>query len=501
MSPIPAVKFATSTRLAFDIHWLREAGFGKTIGTLGFPLETEAEAGLEVVAESGLPSQVRVRAHAQGNHAQAAEQLAAAIFCQDHAAPSEAALELSRSILDKALGALERKCAAELSYLCGAASDRPLPDANALGSPTFLELHLPFIDRQRWDTRWEALAQAELETGADGRLMACLGPHRNTYQSTLLVSSWLLPRARTGFRFNLSFHDRRRLSFPQARWTALPLLGTCGFDPKLERWLEAAHSQTGAEDLGIALALALPGELASAWLEVPGERDPDFFPVFAAVSVAVQQALRRWLPYLYFSDPERYEDHALAYPLLVYQCTPPFGGQPRAAFTYDPMDREDTPIRRRSTRRELTARLKSIEQLLRAAGKPRTAERYSPDSASAILAAVERRPRLLNGLLLADTSLVDALIRLGLAAREFHAERQRNLRRAVNDLTRFSDHFVAAFHRPLRRLCGPQDCSSLGPLLLLEATRALRPGTPLSAVLRITMGDLDQTFVNAAYRP
>ena len=497
MSTIPTLKLATSTKLAFDFHWLRETGFGKISGTLGLPLETEAEAGLEVVAESRFPSQVRVRAHPLGNLAQAAGQLAAAIVGQDNAAPSEGALELSRSILEKAMGALERKCAADLSCLCAAAtSESPLLDGNGLCRPTVLELHLPFIDRKHWNTRWEALAHAEVETGADGRLTACLAPNKNTYQSTLLFAAWLLPRARTGFSFSLSYNDRRRLSFQQARSAALPLLRGCGFDPELGRWLETAHSETGAQDLEIALALALPGQLAEAWLEVPGERDPNFFPVFAAVSVAVQQALRRWLPYIYFSDLERYDDPARAYPLLVYQCTPPFPGQPRAAFTYDLMDRENTPLRRRSTRRELIARLGSLQQLLLAAGKPKTAERYSPQAAKAILAAVERQPRLLNGLLLADTFFVDALIRLGLAAREFNIQRQ-----AVKELARFSEDFVATFHHRLRRLYGGQDFPSLGALLLIEATRALRPDTPLPAVLRIAMGDLEQTFVNADYRP
>lgn len=499
MSSTSTLTFTTSTRLAFDLHWLREAGFGKLSGTLGLPLETEAEAGLEVTVESRFPSQVRVRARPQGLLEQAAEQLAAAIVGQESTAPPEAATQLSRLVLGKALGTLERKCAAELNYLCAAAT--PERALEGLRRPTFLELHLPFIDRSHWDARWETLAHPEVETGADGRLMMYLAPNRDSYQSTLLFAAWQLPRPSTGFRFSLSHQDRRRLSFPQARWAALPLLLGCGFDAGLGRWLENARSQTGAQDLEITLSLALPGDLALAWLEVPEERDPDFFPVFAAVSVAVQQALRRWLPYLYFSDPERYDDPTLAHPLLVYASTPPFPGQPRAAFTYDLMDRDNTPLRRRSTKRELVARLKSTEQILLAVGRPQTAERYSPRAARAILAAVERHPRLLNKLLVADTFFVDAVIGLGLAAREFKAGRQANLHRAVPDLNRFSGDFTARFHRPLRRLYSGQDFPSLGSLLLLEATRALRPGAPLSAVLRITMGELEQTFVNADYRP
>ncbi|MFH1266924.1 MAG: hypothetical protein ABIK89_14450 [Planctomycetota bacterium] len=149
--------------------------------------------------------------------------------------------------------------------------------------------------------------------------------------------------------------------------------------------------------------------------------------------------------------------------------------------------------------------------LLLRAGKKGTAAFYSPRRARHILASVQRRPRLLNSLLVADAFLVDALVNLGCRGHQLRQDAAENPAEAVRGLSRFAAKLVKAFHAKLRRLYGGQEFFALGGLLLVEATSALNAasGKPsaVRASLRVSKGPagspeaFSQTLVNAAYLP
>jgi hypothetical protein len=118
---------------------------------------------------------------------------------------------------------------------------------------------------------------------------------------------------------------------------------------------------------------------------------------------------------------------------------------------------------------------------------------------------------LLQSLLAADASLVDALVNLGCRGRALKNQAASDPGGAVKNLSRFAAELVRAFHGRLRRLYGGREFLEFGGLLLVEATAALRaePGTPsaIQAVLRVSQGDagapgaIGQTLVNRAYIP
>jgi len=331
---------------------------------------------------------------------------------------------------------------------------------------------------------WPALREVKLN------LCLSLGFHLN----------WLREPAPLGF--TLGYTDCRRLShWPENLDVVLRAYDLAG---EVRTWLEA-HRAALADDFEVSLSLSLAGELMWVWLDAPGQRDPDFFAAYSAVSVALQRALRRWLPYAYFSDSNRYDVPLAAWPLLVYAAMPPFPGRAKYEFTYDIMDLGAASLIRRSTLRELTARLTRLRPFLIALGKHKTARFFAPDEAPAILATVARQPRRLNALLSAETFFVEALVDLGLRGHAFTESAARNRDQALRDLTRFTGQFVTAFQRRLRRLYAGQGFFSFGPLLLIEATRALATArgreAPLSALLRLTAGELEKSFVNAACTP
>lgn len=368
--------------------------------------------------------------------------------------------------------------------------------SDQIARETRLELHLPFLDRKGWSDRLEALANAEVASDGDGRLLVYHVEashrieHKNAYQSILaLAGSLRLGRRQSGTEFTLSYCDSRALRSPQDLLLLRPILESYSFDPAVAEALGRDGEPLNGE-VHASLAISVPGSLAAAWLEAPEEKSPDFFPVYSRVSVAVQRCMRAWLPYCYFSEANRYGDLAAAFPLLVYQASLPFAGRPRYDFSYDVMSAESMEELYRSAARRLSRQLARIEQLLRDSGQAALAAFYSPRSARDILDSVRRQPKLLHALVAGDAFLTDAVINLGCHGAELRRILPANPSLAVRKLTEFAAEFVKAFHGRLRRLYGKRDFVALGSLLLVEATAALRgsalpDGSP-QAVLRLS---------------
>jgi hypothetical protein len=466
-----------------------------------------------------------------------------------------AVLSLRDSIYEKAVAALERKLAAEVSYLYGSTTqETALLDCSfnlteeglrayrralagdysgifgansdhlrlhhgvfthGLRGETHLELHLPFLCRKEWPTRLEVLARMQVESDEDGRLLVyhaeASNPvsHKNSYQSTLaLVGGLSIGRVHSKSNFTLAYTEKRRLPAASAGSTLAPALRGYGFDDGIVEWLDGLAEAPSNE---ASLSLSIPGSLVAAWLDAPSEDAPTYFRVYSQVSLAVQRAMRNWLPYVYFAGLDRYDTLGAAFPLLVYQTSRPFQGKPKNDFTYDVLSPDGTDPVFRTSAQALPVELRRVERLLLASGKTETAEFYNPKQAPRITASVKRQPRLLHALLVADTFLVDALVNLGCRGSRLREEVSRDPQKAVRDLTKFSGEFVRAFHGKLKRLYGGQDFLSLGSLLLVEATNALgaamSANSAIQAVLHITRcgegqpHSVEQTFVNSAFQP
>ena len=154
-----------------------------------------------------------------------------------------------------------------------------------------------------------------------------------------------------------------------------------------------------------------------AWIGAPNERQPRYFQTWQGVSLALQKALRTWIPDIYFSDPARYEDRDAAYPLLVYAASRPCRGRPRTEFTYDVVDPELLPCALHLIGASLQAVLAKVESFLHQCGRPELARRYAPLWHQDVLRAVQKRPRHFVGLLADEAAVVSAVIDFGTAHR------------------------------------------------------------------------------------
>ena len=153
--------------------------------------------------------------------------------------------------------------------------------------------------------------------------------------------------------FDLRHTDRRTGDARYLARTLAPMLLAYGFPPEAGEWLDRVGAPGGVLD--VSLTLSLPGTLAGAWLRAPGERDSNFFGVYSKVSVALQRMMRRWVPFIYFSDPGRYEDVRTAFPLIFYRSTWPCSGR-RGELAYDLVSPERPGAAQEWTARPFAAR-------------------------------------------------------------------------------------------------------------------------------------------------
>ncbi len=192
-----------------------------------------------------------------------------------------------------------------------------------------------------------------------------------------------------------------------------------------------------------------------AWLAAPVERRPGYFRTWRAVSVAVQEFLRRRATKIYFRDVSAFEDRKAAWPLLVYQAMRPCYGIPETEFTYDIADAEMLEESLRMIRRPLQEILVRAQTRLAESGRMELSRRYSPVWHEDIVRAVAQKPRKLLSALGDEALLVDAVIALGAT---------RNLATVKPFARRVTATLRSFYDIDMRELAVP---------LLEEATRAL----------------------------
>ncbi len=535
-----SLTFSARPHLRLAIHWLRETAPGQFGPDLSRHFELDGGASVEAtlsatfLAAVALDDQGRLRlrisrwrpasleVEARPDWEANPNALLRSLFAFDPEAPGRAPTRLADAIYEQLFRALEIQCAAELSRLTargtaivdrsfdftpeGLAAFRSALEGQAvrdnlarlLGNDRSIEVHLPCLGRTEWPDRWSSLANAEPVAEPDGRIFVHAKPGqeaaKNVCQTAMALAAPLLYPQATGF--HIGFTDSQASTAARLAHSLPHVLRPYDFGPEPWEWLATAP----AGEVVASVSLSVPGNLAEAWLRAPGERDPLFFDVYSKVSVAVQRAMRRWLPYVYFSDLSRFENPALAYSLLFYRSTYPCSGKPRSDFAYDLVAVDSPGVARPWAARPLASAMGRAERLLIAGGRRDLARCYRSWRARDVLDGILLRPRFINELLTNDEFFIGRMVGLGLAGRDLASRLGVSARRTARDLAIVIEAFSAAVNRKLRRVYGGQQAVSLGSLLMVEATRALAVAlgsdASISATLRFQAQGLEQTFTN-----
>ncbi len=226
----------------------------------------------------------------------------------------------------------------------------------------------------------------------------------------------------------------------------------------------ARQLQVPAGDADVAIRLTLSSDACRAWNSAPKETAAAYFPTHAPVSVAIQQAIRRWLAWYWLSRIEHFADTSRAFTVLSYLASSPYPGRRRTDFTHDTMTPEWMEAAFRHSRRPLRALLRHIRFALIAAGQKELGEEYHPRQVKLILTRVRKERKSIRALVAAEGDLVNHILKFGLEIQ--------GVEDVLPALHRVPE-FMRGMGSRLRRLFNEQDLTWLGSVLLMEATNAL----------------------------
>jgi hypothetical protein len=435
---ITAMPSANTAQLLFC--WLRETAPGHLECDLGLPLE---RADLPLAMLGLHPSQQR----AATTDALTLDQVARALSSKAcfRALPEWARKRLSVMFgpvsSDEQAPAVQR----HLEHVVAAAEHAlAVAPLNAR-----VEVHMPYFSRRAWPDRFDIL-QRESFSLRDGRVLPSSttdnSAELNSYNARLLAAGAMRADATIELRHSFG------CAIPAAAAATL-LAAAFGSDaPSGSQWGEVTVSET------------LRNSALSAWRRAPIEKSPAYFPAHAAVSVALQHAFRRWLAWLWLSDPARWENVDGTQAVLAYAASRPFPGRRRTDFTWDVLSPDWVYGAFRSSRRALTMKLRSVRQAMLCAGRRDLAEQYKPSLSKAILTRVRKQKKTVRNLFACEGEVVDHVLQFGLILR--NAEDEFQLGHQAAD---FADGLATR----LRRMSTEMDLTPLATMVMLQASNAL----------------------------
>jgi len=218
----------------------------------------------------------------------------------------------------------------------------------------------------------------------------------------------------------------------------------------------------------IEIQLLWPTSPEEIWRKAPVHTSAAYLRFATRLSVALQQTLRLWLPYLWFSDAEKFGDFETTATLMTYAASRPFTAKNKQCYTFDVLDGDTPRAILYSVRRNIIEIMTPLHEMLTQLQSP-FASQYAPRRWEKVIAVYQKKTHPLNSILFAEKEIVEEYIRRPIIFES--AEKT-----AKSDLI---------LNRRLRKLFSGKDFTSLGPLLEIEALRAasdaLDSGQELSA--------------------
>ncbi len=243
-------------------------------------------------------------------------------------------------------------------------------------------------------------------------------------------------------------------------------------------WLNARPEHSTLE---VSMLLRTSG--ADIWGSSPQPGMAAFDTVFQPVSRALQAALRLWIPYLYFIDGARFDEHIEAWTFLVYSQMRLYRPKARNEFSYEVSDPREVREALHGMLPPLMDEMRRISSRIAAMKLPKElSQKYSQRRTPRMLAYIAGMPRLFTALLHGENRIMEAILRFG-------QEVGAGTRLRHGDALKAGSSLHRRLGQRLRRMCNAVDTGGLAGVLLVEATAALaaslgRP-EPVEALLTL----------------
>ncbi len=266
-------------------------------------------------------------------------------------------------------------------------------------------------------------------------------------------------------------------------------------------------------DTLLSLEVGMSDNVTAAWLNAS---DDETSPRYLDMSRRIQTKLKQLIPFVYFQNPEKFENRSAAASLLVYSAIPPSTqislsngkltlNQPTGIF-WDFLDPQklEAMVNNKLTANNLSTRMQRVFERLQAIeGFESLAKEYDPKKrVDVVIAAAENDPG--DGLhkLLRVESMTARLARAaGVNMARFKKSATVEPTEARVFLEEFGAKFTDAFNVELSGLHGGFKSRPLGTLLLIEAALALDPSLSADDVKMNAILELIVLTAAAKFKP
>lgn len=243
-----------------------------------------------------------------------------------------------------------------------------------------------------------------------------------------------------------TFTDSRLVDFPQAN----PFLA------KLLQRYDLTIGEAPQPASLVTLRIDLPQGSALLWDRATSlPRGKVRRHLLRSVSLALQESLRCWIPYLWLSIPAHWEDRDLLWPMLIYASSRTFKPVSRQVYSFDLLSEGTLPSILRSSLpvlREWMPLLLAINH-----NRPAARREFRTPRLLNVIEKMDFDPHPLKRLLSHEQKLIGVFTDLADGLAE----------------PRGFDYFGAQLHRHLNRIYTNVDFSFLAPLMHVEAENML----------------------------
>lgn len=229
-----------------------------------------------------------------------------------------------------------------------------------------------------------------------------------------------------------------------------------------------AHPKTGGLLSDPAPRQWQPG---SDWTSAASERSARYATVYARTSLALQTAMREWIPSLYFDHPSRLEDLELAQGMIGWRASRPAVGQHVDRLCCDVLDPDMMDRCFFWVERNIRPVLRTLLPVSEKLDAKRRAY-FDPRYAKRILARLRCAQRGFQMILKAEEDIITQLVKLASATPQWRIKAQRLPRQTAIEVDRGVERAMATVEARLRRIMPHGDVETTMRMVVIVLTNS-----------------------------
>lgn len=210
----------------------------------------------------------------------------------------------------------------------------------------------------------------------------------------------------------------------------------------------------------------------SGWSAAPSERGARYALFYSRVSLAMQTAMREWIPSLYFDSVNRFEDLDLAQGMIAWRASRPAVGEHVDRLSCDVLDPEMMSRCFYWVERNIRPILSSLRPVTEKLD-PMRRSFYDVRNTNRILLRLRRAQRGFHMILKAEEEIITQMVKLVASSSKLRAKAEKQPRAVAFEVERSVERTLSLVEARLRRILPHGDVETVLRMLVIVLTTAI----------------------------